>query len=236
MQKNILKKGLKLLGSAFFASYIALSKPVYAEEQNLMQEKQNISEKIQNDKPKNIEGIFAKDKLSFQIITGYFSSSACNIGPKSPEMNYTQTDLRIGKMLDKPTKWRFFPRGNLEALIELSSSDIYGRFGNYFIGATLLLRYNVVKPGWKIVPYVQIGLGLIYTDVYKDNSQDTIGNDINFTPQVSLGLRYLINEKLSIDAEAMFHHISSGSKVLNNTDRNHGLNSFGALIGVTFNF
>ncbi len=52
--QNILKKGLALFGSAFFASYIALSKPVYAEEQNLMQEKQNIPEKVQNNNFKNI--------------------------------------------------------------------------------------------------------------------------------------------------------------------------------------
>ncbi len=71
-------------------------------------------------------------------------------------MNYTQTDLRIGLMLDEPTKKQFFPRGNLEALIELSGLDIYEGFGNYFIGATLLLRYNVVQPNWKIIPMVKL--------------------------------------------------------------------------------
>ena len=176
MQKSILKKSLALLGSAFFASYMTLSKPVYAKEPNLSQ----------NDSPK-IEEIFAKDKLSFQFISGYLSSSSCNIGPRSPEMNYTQTNLRIGWMLDKPTKWQFFPRGNLESLIELSGSDIYEGFGNYFIGATCLLRYNIVPSNWKIIPYIQIGVGLVYTDAYKDESQDTIGNDINFNPQGKFG-------------------------------------------------
>jgi len=209
MQKNILKKGLKLLGSAFFASYIALSNPVYAKEHDSN-----------------------KDKVSFQVVLGNLSSSICKIGPENPDIEYIQTNLRIGWVLDKPT----FPRGNLEAVVEFSGSNIYNGPGNHLIGAALLLRYNSVQPDWKIIPYAQLGLGLIHTDIHKDQFQDIIGQAINFTFQASVGLRYPINEKWSIDAEAKAYHASCGNVIFNNNDRNDGLNSFGTSMGLTYNF
>ncbi len=50
---------------------------------------------------------------------------------------------------------------------------------------------------------------------------------IEFTPQASLGLHYLIDEKWSIDAEAMFHHISNAGLA----ERNRGINALGGFIG-----
>jgi len=207
MQKNIFKKSLKFLGSAFFASYIALS-PVYAKEHN-----------------------FNKDKFSFQVVLGGLSSSVYKIGPENPDIRYIQTNLRIGWVLDKPT----FPRGNLEALVEVSGSNIYKGPGNYLIGVASFLRYNGVQPG-KLIPYTQIGLGFVYTDIHKDYSQDTIGQAMNFTLQASVGFRYLINEKWSTDIEFKVYHASCGNFILNNNNRNDGLNSLGASIGITYSF
>jgi len=72
----------------------------------------------------------------------------------------------------------------------------------------------------------------VYTDAYKDYSQNAIGQAIEFTPQASLGLHYLIDKKWSIDTEAMFHHISNAGL----SERNRGINSFGGFIGLTYFF
>jgi len=211
MQKNILKKGLKLLGSAFFAGYmaLALSRPVYAEEHNLN-----------------------KNKTSFQVVLGGLSSSICKIGPESPDINYLQTSLRMGWVLDKPA----FPRGNLEALFEVSGSKIYKGPGDHLIGLASFLRYNAVKPDWKFIPYAQLGAGIVYTDIYKDKSQDTIGQALNFTLQTSAGFNYSINEKWSVGVEVGILHASCGSSIFKQTKRNDGGNFFRTSGSVTYNF
>lgn len=210
MQKNILKKGLKLLGSAFFVGYmaLALSKPVHAKEQPKKQ----------------------SDKFSLQVVTGYLSSSYCNIGPKTPELSYIQTNIRIGKKL------KSFKKSNLEAHVEFSNSKVHKGFGKYFIGTTFLLRYNLVPLDCKIIPYAQIGFGGVYTDAYKDHSQNVIGESLEFNPKASLGFRYPVGKNQSIDAELMYEHLSNGSSVFNHTDRNVGANSFGAFVGFTYSF
>ena len=210
MQKNIFKKSLLFLGGIFFAGYMAFSNPVYAKEQP---KKQN-------------------DKLSFQVVLGGLSSSVFKIGPENPDIKYIQTSLRIGWVLDKPA----FPGGNLEALVEVSGSKIHKGPGEHLVGVASFLRYNVVQPDWKLIPYTQVGLGFVYTDIHKDHSQDTIGQAMNFTLQASVGLRYPINKKWSVGAEAMIYHASCGNFIFNNNDRNDGLNCFGTSIGFTYRF
>ena len=82
---------------------------------------------------------------------------------------------------------------------------------------------DTLYSGWK---------GIVHTNAYKDNSQDAIGQAIEFTPQASLGFRYFLKEKWSVDFEGIFHHISNA----NLADRNAGLNSFGGFIGVSYLF
>ena len=104
--------------------------------------------------------------------------------------------------------------------------------GNYIGGITALLRYNFVQPGWRLVPYVHGGVGIVYTDAYKDKTQRAIGQAIEFTPQCSLGFRYLIKKNWSLDAEAMFHHISNAGL----DKRNRSINAIGGFVGVTYFF
>lgn len=227
MRRNILKKSLKFLGFAFFSGYMAFSNPVYAIEKS----KETTHEKIKKE-----TSIFSKGKISFQANLGVLSSSACNIGPEIPDLDYTQINLRLGRMLNEPTERKFFPRGNLETLLELNYSKIHKGFGTYFTGATFLLRYNIVKLDWKIIPYAQAGLGIVFTDAHKDTSQQAIGRGQNFNLQASTGVRYKINEKWSIDSELKFEHFSCGSFFLNNSNRNNGTNSLGGFAGFTYNF
>lgn len=173
--------------------------------------------------------IYTKDRVSLQLISGalfscYFPCS------RNPVFNYAQTNLRIGWMLNSPDRSESFLRGNYEAIFELSNSIIYKGPGNYIGGVTALIRYNFVQPESKLIPYVQAGAGIVYTDAYKDHSQDAIGQAIEFTPQASLGLHCQINKNWSIDAEAMFHHISNAYMA----DRNVGLNAIGGFIGLTY--
>jgi len=176
-------------------------------------------------------GPYTQGGISLQLVSGaLFSLTGFPEG--SPEFNYAQTNLRLGWMLTDPGPRQDFLRGNWEGLIELSNSIIFKGPGNYIGGVTGLLRYNFVQPDWHVIPYVQGGVGVVYNDAYKDETQQAIGQAIEFTPQCSLGVRYLVGKNWSVDAEGMFHHISNA----NMSRRNRSINSLGGFLGVTYSF
>lgn len=175
--------------------------------------------------------IYTEDRISFQIVSGLLFSPFA-LASRTPVLDYAQTNLRIGWILNSPKQSESILRGNVEAIVGLSNSIIYKGFGNYIVGITGLIRYNFVQPHSQLIPYLQGGVGVVYTDAYKDYTQNAIGQSIEFTPQASLGLHYLIDKKWSIDAETMFHHISNAGL----SERNRGINSFGGFIGLTYFF
>ncbi len=174
--------------------------------------------------------IYVKDRLSVQMVSGVLSSPTC-IASRTPAMNYWQTNIRFAWMFSELKKRRHFLRGNFEALLEITNSFIYKGPGNYIGGLTGLVRYNFGQPDWKLVPYLQAGVGFIYTDTYKEDNAP-IGQALEFNPQLSFGIRRLINQNWSIDAEAMFHHMSNAGM----DDINEGINASGGFIGLTYYF
>ena len=181
--------------------------------------------------PEPTTGIYTEGRISLQLVSGaLFSITGFPEG--SPDLNYAQTNLRLGWMLASPGPGQSVLRGNWEGLVEISNSIIFKGPGNYIGGVTGLLRYNFVQPDWDLVPYIQGGVGIVYNDVYKDNTQQAIGQAIEFTPQCSIGVHYLIDNNWAVAAEGMFHHISNAGL----SKRNRSLNSLGAFIGVTYFF
>ncbi len=174
---------------------------------------------------------FTRGRLSLQMMTGSLLGSHFP-HDHAPTLNYWQTNFRFGLMLNSPSPKGSFLRGNFEALVEGTTSAVYKGPGNYLIGITALLRYNFVQPDSRLIPYAQIGAGIVYNDVWKTSTQDAIGQSIEFTPQASIGLHYMIRPKWSIDAEGMYHHISNAGLA----SRNVGSNAFGGLVGFTYFF
>ena len=175
--------------------------------------------------------VYTEDRMSLQLVSGAIFSPTI-FASRTPVMNYAQTNLRLGWMINGPGRVGFLPRGNFEAILEMSNSIIYKGPGNYMGGLTALIRYNIVPKGSRFVPYIQIGGGVVYTDAYKDRTQNAIGNSVEFTPQGSIGCHYMINENWSICFETIFHHISNAGV----DHRNRGINAFGAFLGLTYYF
>ena len=89
------------------------------------------------------------------------------------------------------------------------------------------------QPDTKLVPYVQVGVGAVLTDIHKcEDGYPLTSQALNFTPQGSVGARYMAGKNWSIDMEAMFHHISNAGL----GDSNAGINSGGILLGFTYFF
>ena len=135
-------------------------------------------------------------------------------------------------MATDPKERAYVGTGNLEILFELTNSVVFKGFGNYFRGFTCLARYNFFLSNPKLVPYFQIGAGVVVTDADEVLSQNAIGQSTEFNPQASLGLHYFISREWSLDAEAMYHHVSNAGLA----ERNDGVNSLGGFLGVTYYF
>jgi lipid A 3-O-deacylase len=174
---------------------------------------------------------FAQGKISLQLVSGALFSLT-GLPEDSPVFNYAQTNLRLGWMLTTPDPQKSFLRGNWEGLVEISNSIIFEGFGNYIGGITGLIRYNFGQPDWKVIPYIQGGVGIVYNDAYKDETQQAIGQAIELTPQFSLGFHYLLTTKWSLDVEGMFHHISNAGL----SKRNRSINALGGFLGATYFF
>jgi len=175
--------------------------------------------------------IFKKNRLGLQITSGALASPV-GIGPDTDTFNYTMHNLRLSWVLNDPKRWNHPLNGAVEAIVEVSGSGIFEGAGNYLIGPTLLLRYNFIQPDWVIVPFIQAGAGLTFTDAYEDETQRAIGQELEFTPQASLGARYLIDDHWTVDAEFIYHHISNAGLA----DRNLGINALGGMIGISYYF
>jgi len=181
--------------------------------------------------------IFVEDRITLEFMTGAMFSPS-GIGPVVPVYNYQQNNVRLGWMLDSPDSWGPQAglndplRGNFEAILEATGSYVWHSFGTYMVGVTGLVRYNFVQPNWIVVPYIQGGAGIIYTNARNWSNQDAIGGNWEFTPQFAGGLRFLLDKNWTFNIEGSFQHISNA----NTSARNEGVNAYGGFVGFTYVF
>ena len=181
--------------------------------------------------------IFVEDRITLEFMTGAMFSPS-GVGPVVPVFNYQQNNVRLGWMLDSPDSWGPQAgiddplRGNFEAILEATGSYVWYSFGTYMVGVTGLVRYNFVQPNWIVVPYIQGGAGVIYTNARNWADQDAIGANVEFTPQCAGGLKFLLDKNWIFNVEGSFQHISNA----NTSARNQGVNAYGGFVGFTYVF
>lgn len=191
-----------------------------------------------SDQPTDLASkIFVEDRITIEFMSGAMFSPT-GIGPTVPVFNYQQNNIRLGWMLDSPNSWGPCAdldsplRGNFEALFEVTGSYIWYSYGTFMTGITGLVRYNFVQPDWVVVPYVQGGAGIIYTNARNWSGQQAIGGNWEFTPQCAAGLKFLIADNFSFNLEGSFQHISNACT----SARNLGVNALGGFAGFTYYF
>jgi hypothetical protein len=180
-----------------------------------------------------ITKLLVHDSFSLQLVSGFLYSPVIENGHR-PELDYLQSNLRFIWMLDpEATTDKIGLGGNFDLIFEVTTSIILKGAGNVISGVTGLLRYDFAPSQEHFRYYVQAGVGIVYSDAYEDLSQSLIGNPIEFTPQLSVGVHYLLSRRWSIDGEVMFQHISNAGI---NKDRNVGVNALGGFTGVSYSF
>lgn len=134
--------------------------------------------------------------------------------------------LRWGK-IDRDTWLRGYNQVYLLAMFE----PILRGPENFYYGISAGFRYNFVRPGCRLVPYVSGGVGLGWIDSHAD-VYGAQGQDFTFNILSAIGVSYQMSDHLKLSAGALYQHLSNGGQ----TDPNPSLNLFGPQAGITYSF
>ena len=176
--------------------------------------------------------LFHTGAFELQVLSGPFFSQQPTHDAR-PNFDYELTAVRIGYMLDTPRGHGFF-RGNDEVMFEAQGSVLCQGPGTAMGGASFLYRRNFVQPNALVIPYVNLGLGGLYDDIYHNRVQRAIGGNFQFNLEGEIGLRFLLghHSRCAIDVEAAYRHISDASI----TTRNDGIDAVGGELGFSVFF
>lgn len=179
---------------------------------------------------RDLESNFNKGSKEFQSVTGAFFFFDRG-GNNRPSVDLSVTSLRLGVMLSNPHGSSLLA-GNFEFLGEVFAGPIIEGPGNVTAGATLFIRYNFVQPRARIIPYLQIGAGGVYTDISEKESRGLVSLPVEFNLQGVGGTRIMLNDRWSLVVEAGYRHISNATIKL----PNYGVDSVGGNLGFGFFF
>lgn len=173
---------------------------------------------------------FERGARELQFAVGVFVSENYH-DELRPQLHDVDATARLGWMLNSPAG-RGIVRGNFEFLAEFFGAGIVKGPGQVLAGTTLWLRYNYVQPAARLVPYVQVGAGGVYSDAHEERPQRLLGSAAVFNLQAGFGARYFWTEKCALFLEFDYRHLSNAGAA----DRNRGLNSAGSWLGASFFF
>jgi opacity protein-like surface antigen len=157
--------------------------------------------------------------------------SFLNSGVRKPVLDYSTASASFGWMLNDVHGSGFF-RGNNEFVLEILGADTFKGPGHYFAGSQSLWRYNFVQPGAKLVPYFELGGGILVNDIYHNQTQRLIGEGFEFGLHSGLGVRWMLTDHWALSFEADYQHVSNAGL----SRRNQGLNSLGSTLGINYLF
>jgi lipid A 3-O-deacylase len=102
---------------------------------------------------------------------------------------------------------------------------------NHYFGISTGLRYNFVRPGARLIPYVSGGVGLGFIDSHSQ-IVGAQGQDFTFNILTAAGLSYRMNDHWKASLGVLYQHLSNAGL----TDPNPSLNLFGPQLGITYSF
>ena len=162
-------------------------------------------------------------EISF--VTGYGTAS---LEKKSADYEIIpilpQIGFDINPLLEK---MNITPRGTLEFVTEPILNVIVSPDANTELGFSLLLNYSD-KITSRIAPYIEGGLGAVYTTQHTHEQ----GTQFNFLTQVGAGLQFFLNDRYALTGGYRFRHMSNAGI----DDDNSGINHHFVLVGLSYFF
>jgi len=147
----------------------------------------------------------------------------------SKEVGMVPINLRLGYIMFRG-KWWIIPSGVLEASVEPFVSVITsvrsGGHGSIEMGAGLPVFTYYFDTGTGFTPYIEGGLGLLYTDLRGYH----LGGHFSFQETFGLGASYFLSQNLALTAAWRYRHVSNAGLY----DDNAGLNTGVFLAGFSY--
>jgi lipid A 3-O-deacylase len=122
-------------------------------------------------------------------------------------------------------------RGYNQFYVSAIAEPIFRGIENHYFGFNLGMRYNFVRPGSRLVPYISGGVGAGWIDSHPEIPGGQ-GQDFTFNILSAAGISYELNDHWKLNAGVLYQHLSNGGQ----TDPNPSLNLFGPQVGVTYSF
>jgi hypothetical protein len=184
----------------------------------------------------------APERFSVQVLTGYYATCigpGAAFDPARPSFqghtpcDFADLNVRLGYRPSLPASDEPYRlRDRFELLLDFEAGAVTHGLGNYVVGPILLLRSDLVDPDRRLVPYIQGGAGLAFTDGYKDPHQRALGQWQEFFLQGMAGLHCRLSDCWSLDVEGGWQHVSNACLA----SRNAGVNNLGGSLGFTYIF
>ncbi|PYL08020.1 MAG: hypothetical protein DME33_08510 [Verrucomicrobia bacterium] len=122
-------------------------------------------------------------------------------------------------------------RGYNQFYVSAIAEPIFRGIENHYFGFNLGMRYNFVRPGSRLVPYVSGGVGAGWIDSHPEIPGGQ-GQDFTFNILSAAGVSFEIDDHWKLNAGVLYQHLSNGGQ----TDPNPSLNLFGPQVGMTYSF
>jgi len=122
-------------------------------------------------------------------------------------------------------------RGYNQFYVSAIAEPIFRGIENHYFGLNFGMRYNFVRPGSRLVPYISGGVGLGWIDSHPD-VPGAQGQDFTFNILTAVGISYKMNDHWKLNAGVLYEHLSNAGQ----TDPNPSLNLIGPQIGLNYSF
>jgi len=147
------------------------------------------------------------------------------------------TDYQIGaEFLTARVRWGVvrsdtWLRGYHQFYVSAIAEPIFRGIENHYFGINLGMRYNFVRSGSRLVPYISGGVGAGWIDSHPEVPGGQ-GQDFTFNILSAAGVSFELNDHWKLNAGVLYEHLSNAGQ----TDPNPSLNLFGPQLGVTCSF
>ena len=122
-------------------------------------------------------------------------------------------------------------RGFNQVYLLAMAEPIFRGPENHYFGISTGLRYNFVRPGARLIPYISGGVGLGFIDS-RPQISGAQGEDFTFNILTAAGVSYKMSEHWKASAGILYQHLSNAQL----TDPNPSLNLLGPQLGITYSF
>jgi opacity protein-like surface antigen len=123
-------------------------------------------------------------------------------------------------------------RGYSEFFFRADYDQIVHGPETHYEGVIVGPRYNFVQPNWKVIPYIEGGVGIVFAD--SNPKAGGLGEDFNFTFIVGAGAKYNITDKFFVRLGAEYQHISNAG--LSDPIPNNAIDAVGPKLSLGYSF